>query len=87
MSRNGFHQIARLATHPAFSMDRAALVCPLCQAEYLRVRDYDANFLAHQPDAELAWHKLSYQTYLRLAAKRGWPSSDEMLERHKEELR
>jgi hypothetical protein len=53
------------------------LVCPVCDGEHTRVREYDADFLGHGPDARLAWFYLSWKTYERHAAERGWPSVEQ----------
>jgi hypothetical protein len=78
VSGSSYHRIARLATHPAWSHRKVALVCPVCHAEHLRVSDYERDFLAHQPDAELAWRWLSGRRYEREAPRRGWPCADDM---------
>jgi len=77
MARNSYLGIARLATHPAWSSRRIALVCPVCGGEHLRVRDYDRDFLGHEPEARTAYFYLSAKTYERLAPERGWPPLDE----------
>lgn len=79
--RNSYLAVARLATHPAFSHRVAALVCPTCGNIHTKVSEYDRDFLAHNPDAELAWRKLSGKAYERHSARRGWPAFDEALNR------
>lgn len=87
MVRNGYLGVGRLGTHPAFQTNVAALVCPYtylagCTAEpFTRVRDYDRHFLAHQPTAETAIWWMSAHTYDRVAPTRGWPSSDQALQK------
>lgn len=73
MPGSRYHQLARLATHPAFSHRKAALVCPICRSEHLRVRDYDRDFLSHEPTADQAREWLSWMTYVREARRRSWP--------------
>jgi hypothetical protein len=74
VSGNRYLKIARLASHPAFSLAQAALACPLCEDFTTeRCGEYDRHFLAHDPTQEQACEWLSWRTYERLAAKRGWP--------------
>lgn len=79
--RNSYLAAGRLMTHPAFSMRQGALVCPVCQQAHTRVRAYDVDFLAHDPDPELAFQYLSARTYEREAGKRDWPDPQRMLDR------
>jgi hypothetical protein len=79
---SAYHRIGNLATHPAFSLGAGGLVCrwPSCQEPPIhRAGEYDRHYLAHNPDASHAWLWLSGKTYKREAARRSWPSFEEML--------
>jgi hypothetical protein len=81
---SAYHRTGNLATHPAFSFLFGGLTCrwPGCKEPPIqRASDYDRHYLAHNPDADHAWQWLSGKTYKREAARRGWPSFDEMLSR------
>lgn len=80
MSGNRYMKIARLASHPAFSLGCGALVCPLCpEFKTERAGEYDKHFIAHGPTQEQAYQWLSWRTYERLAAKNGWPDTGQLV--------
>lgn len=81
MARNSYLGLARLGTHPAFTWDACTLVCrwPGCEQQFARVGEYDRHFLAHKPDARMAYRWLSGRTYDREASKQGWPPGPEAL--------
>lgn len=80
MSGSMYHKIGRLATHPAFSMRLVALACPLCRDfETMRCGEYNKHFLAHEPTQEQAYRWLDWKAYGRLAAKQGWPDTDQLV--------
>jgi hypothetical protein len=73
MSGNAYLGLANLATHPAFDSSVWALVCPLCgEWTGTRVKEYEAHFLAHEPDAVTMERWLSAKSWEALAIKRGW---------------
>lgn len=75
MSRSSYHQIATLATHPAFSRGIAALRCPLCPSfTTTRCGDYDRHFLAHDPTPAQAEQWLSGRQFEKEALRRRWAS-------------
>lgn len=75
MSRSSYHQVATLATHPAFNLDVAALQCPLCEDfTTTRCAEYDRHFLGHDPSREQAERWLSAKRFEKEALRRRWAS-------------
>ncbi len=79
MARNRYLGLANLGTHPAFTWDACALRCPICGTTTTRVREYNAHFLGHDPDARTAFRWLSGREYDRQAARRDWPDGEQAL--------
>ena len=80
MSGNRYIGLGLLATHPAFIARRAALVCPICRRwETTRAAEYDQHFLAHEPTQEQAYKWLSGKTYRKVAQRKGWPDTDQLI--------
>jgi uncharacterized C2H2 Zn-finger protein len=67
MSGNAYHRIARLGTHPAFSMRAVALVCPCCGQEFQRVGEYTRHYIGHRPPVEEARSWLDWRAFERYA--------------------
>jgi hypothetical protein len=73
MTRNGYPGTAGLASHPAFSYRATALARPSCrQFITVKMTEYDRHFTGHNRTQEQAYARLSGRSYDRLAARRGW---------------
>jgi len=63
---NSYIALAKLSTHPAFSMSRACLVCPLCKTfTTTRAAEYDKHFFTHNPTDKQIQELCSGKTYDR----------------------
>jgi hypothetical protein len=80
MSGNRYIRLGLLATHPAFNMSEGMLACPLCK-DYLThsAPEYDKHFLAHEPTQEQAYKWLSGKTYRKVAQRKDWPDTDQLI--------
>ena len=74
MARNSYLQVARLSTHPLFSLRTADLRCPVkeCGFATASVKAAEDHFMGHGPSRDQAYRWLSGRRWEREAAKRGW---------------
>jgi hypothetical protein len=80
MTRHSYLGTARLASHPAFSYRATALACPICrQFITLKMTGYDRHFTSHNPAQQQGYARLSGRSYDRLAARRGWPLTAQLV--------
>lgn len=67
-----------LQGHPSYDARTRKLVCALClQYEgavraFRRVDEFDEHFERHSPGRDVAQALLSYDSYQRLARRKGW---------------
>jgi hypothetical protein len=75
MAGNAYLRLARLGTHPAFSMRDGQLHCPFRACDGLafqRVSEYTSHLLKHDLTEERAQRWLDWRAYDKLARSRGW---------------
>ncbi len=73
MASSAYRRVARLGTHPAFTLRDGRLHCPRGCEAFDRFADYNRHVLAHELSQAEAYRWLDAKTYRKLTAQNNWP--------------